>query len=315
MRLLKSVLVFAMVLIFILPLCIQATGQSNENLTTTYAKADSIGIFYVAQNFKTHQLATQALISGCKTPLEKARAIFSFVAHRVKYDFNTNAYEADEVLKHKYAVCQGYANLIDAMMTDAGIESKVITGYTKAQVNITHHDVTKTNHAWNAIKINNIWQLIDATWGAGSYDYGTKKFTALFEENYFLADPEMMKYTHFPLDKSWQLLDKKVDAVTFINYPFAWRGFEIHNITNISPDKFKLKYKAGEKFILSFTSDENIEQPLINIEGERYSYPFELKKIRDNQYSSEIELKFKGTKQVTFFLNGTGVATYMVTVN
>jgi hypothetical protein len=305
----------ALMMIFIMPICITATGQSHVNPNVIYVKPDSIGIFYAAQNFKTHQLATQALISGCKSQLEKARAIFSFVAHRIKYDFNTNAYEADEVLKHKYAVCQGYANLINAMMKDAGIQSEVITGYTKAQVNIQQHDVTKTNHAWNAVKLDNTWQLIDATWGAGSYDYGTKKFTALFEENYFLADPEMMKYTHFPLDTGWQLIDKKVDATTFINYPFAWRGFEINNITNISPDKFKLKYKAGEKFILSFTSNESIEHPLLNIEGERYSYPFELKKIGDNQYSSEIELKFKGTKQVTFFLNGTGVATYMVTVN
>jgi hypothetical protein len=69
-------------------------------------------------------------------------------------------------------------------------------------------------HAWNAIKIDGRWRLVDVTWGAGGvkrvasgpgHPFGT--FERRFDPFYFSTPPERMIYDHWPSDPRWQLLD------------------------------------------------------------------------------------------------------------
>ena len=49
----------------------------------------------------------------------------------------------------------------------------------------------ESTHSWNAVKIDDAWQLVDATWGAGSLTTKDKKepgpiFVKRFNGHYFL---------------------------------------------------------------------------------------------------------------------------------
>lgn len=55
-----------------------------------------------------------------------------------------------------------------------------------------------TYHAWNAVKIDGTWYLMDATWDAGSVGEN-KLFTRNVEDySYFLIDPGVFKETYTP---------------------------------------------------------------------------------------------------------------------
>lgn len=296
----------------ILPLAHPGNAQVIDAPETVLTPIDSIGKYYSQNNFSDTKKATAVLLPFCKSDMDKARCIYSFVTHRIKYDFSSTAFDANDVLKHKYAVCQGYANLIDAMFAEAQLQCKIITGYTKPNLSVRNHNLSRTNHAWNAVKIEGIWQLVDATWGAGFYDYGTRKFTAQYETNYFMASPLMMKYTHYSTDTIMTMLTGGLPAQTFIDYPYAWRGFEANNITSISPDKFKLKIKKGSNFIIEFSTNETVSDPLVQIEGEAYSKQVQVTTLGNNKYVATVPINFLGKKEVTFFFNNTGVVTYEV---
>src|SRR5262249_35212157 len=78
-------------------------------------------------------------------------------------------------------------------------------------------EIAKSNHAWNAVRIDGHWHLVDATWGAGSV--GDKKFLKRYRDYYFLTPPEQLIFSHFPDDVRWQLLEPPVTQAEFEHWP------------------------------------------------------------------------------------------------
>src|SRR4029077_3289564 len=73
------------------------------------------------------------------------------------------------------------------------------------------------SHAWNAVKIDGHWQLVDTTWGAGAL-LG-KEFKKKYNEYYFLTPPEQLVLTHLPNDPQWQLSETPVQPEEFEKWP------------------------------------------------------------------------------------------------
>lgn len=74
------------------------------------------------------------------------------------------------------------------------------------------------NHSWNAVHVQGEWRFIDCTWGSGYLD-ADGKYQRQFDEFWFLTDPEMFCYDHFPAHADWQLLDKPIDIDEFNKRP------------------------------------------------------------------------------------------------
>lgn len=55
------------------------------------------------------------------------------------------------------AVCNGYAQAFTAMAEAAGLEAVMVTGSDSA-------GDTGGNHAWNKVRIDGRWLLVDVTW-------------------------------------------------------------------------------------------------------------------------------------------------------
>ncbi len=117
---------------------------------------------------------------GRGTDYEKVKAIHDYICANVVYDY-TNLNDPDYMLKYSaYAalingtsVCQGYANLFYRMALTVGIDCRIISGISTQ---------TGGGHAWNIVRLGNLYYNLDATWDAGQTEY-----------DYFLTCPADFK--------------------------------------------------------------------------------------------------------------------------
>ncbi|MCB9637560.1 MAG: hypothetical protein H6727_01480 [Myxococcales bacterium] len=169
-----------------------------------------------------------ALTHDKRTKREKSWAIFRWITQNIAYDakgFFAGRYgrtDALSVLRTRRSVCAGYANLFYALGNSAGLEvmkvygtAKGISGASKAKPSL--------NHAWNAVRFDGKWNLIDSTWGAGSIQ-GTR-FVRRFEPFYFATPPAHLIYTHYPSQSKWQLLPQAVSYQNFLGRPRLYPKF------------------------------------------------------------------------------------------
>jgi hypothetical protein len=143
----------------------------------------------------------------------KVKAIYIWITQNITYDYQfrrriegdtTLTQEAYNVLKRQKAVCVGFSKLLKSMCAVQGIEAIVVYGYAKGQGFIYDYE----GHAWNAVKLNQQWYLLDATWGSSGN---------LSAEKYLFSDPISFLDTHIPTDPMWQLVDKPITIECFTN--------------------------------------------------------------------------------------------------
>ncbi len=120
-----------------------------------------------------NNLLNQLDLSG-KSSYEKVRTIYDYLCDNITYDYenlnNDNydlKYTAYAALINKTAVCQGYASLLYRMLLEEGIDVRMIAGIGNGG-----------RHAWNIIRLGNLYYNADSTWDAGESYY-----------TYFLKSP------------------------------------------------------------------------------------------------------------------------------
>lgn len=82
---------------------------------------------------------------------EKEAAIHDYIITNVAYDESMERHSAYAALHDGTTVCQGYALLTYKMLTEVGIESRIISGDAPGP------------HAWNLVKIDDKWYHLDCT--------------------------------------------------------------------------------------------------------------------------------------------------------
>lgn len=165
---------------------------------------------------------TNYLIEPANTDLEKIRAFYVWIADNIEYDVKlffssiipTEEITAVDVLKSGKSVCQGYSELFKTMCEISGITCYIIPGYSKGYGWNPNRSFHTSDHAWNAVKINNEWKLLDVTWASG-YLNEKNMFEKKFEEKFFLTAPEKFVFDHLPSNPMWQLLDCPVTIDEF----------------------------------------------------------------------------------------------------
>lgn len=172
--------------------------------------------------------ALNAPVEACKSPeslayylkgtgkfseQEKARAIYTWVTHNIRYNHsiieqnllgtreNTLMQQAENVLAQRSGVCEGYANLYKTLANSMGLSAEIVTGKVRRE----DGQIPEIGHAWIAIKIGGEWSLSDPTWGAGYYDPDAGIHFPPSDDLYFLVPPADMIRDHYPFDPVWQL--------------------------------------------------------------------------------------------------------------
>jgi len=208
-----------------------------------FTKADAIASSITEKNLPLEDLAKQ-LTETLDSDTEKARAIYMWVAGNIRYDckkYRNNksvrfSGSSDEEIQQKKAtylekslkrtlkggrgVCADYSRLYQALGHAAGLEVEYISGHAR-DFNKPYRKALGGSHAWNAVKLEGKWHLVDATWGAGYTDGQVKRFTRRLSPGYFMVAPEVLIQTHFPKASEWQLLPEAVNEKKFSNLPMV----------------------------------------------------------------------------------------------
>ncbi len=154
---------------------------------------------------------TDYLVNSTQSEQEKVRSIYQWIIQNIRYD--KQAYKNGnkrinrsntDILKRKEAICWGYSTLFKAMCERANIPCEVISGYGKTSFD-TAPNLKSPNHAWNSVKIDSSWYLLDATWDSGLIG-NVSIFEQKFGHDYFLTPPKYFIVNHLPADPDWQLL-------------------------------------------------------------------------------------------------------------
>ena len=207
-----------------------APNDFNATLNYSYEEIDRHALNAPSSAEATVESLAAYLIEPAENDREKARAIFRWITENIDYNVEvffkggTGATNSEDVLKSRKSVCYGYSDIFLSLAREAGLEAVRISGYGKGYGYLPGKNFSgPANHAWNAVKINGSWYLMDSTWGAG-YVSGDKKYVRKFDDHFFMTPPSQFIYGHFPEDARWQLLDKPVSKQEFENLGLSGSG-------------------------------------------------------------------------------------------
>ena len=171
----------------ILFLCFSFTNIQSQN----FEEVDRIVSQYPKSAATPDQLADQ-IAKDFSTDIDRIRALYTWLALNISYDLETlysgqtevnfsytdqqdlqrklraiNRNTVNNTLRTKKAICEGYAQTFKYISELLGVPCMLVGGYSKGTVDDIGKIPPRENHAWNAVKLNKKWFLIDVTWGAG----------------------------------------------------------------------------------------------------------------------------------------------------
>lgn len=97
------------------------------------------------------------IIDSSMNSHKKEKAIHDYIVKNVEYDTSLERYSAYNALSEGKTVCQGYALLAYKMLTEAGVENKIVIGSAGSGSD-------SEGHAWNLVKLDGKWYHLDCTW-------------------------------------------------------------------------------------------------------------------------------------------------------
>ena len=185
------------------------------------------------------------LVAQFPDPKARVKALHDFVVERLHYDDdalraivagdwkNVPAQDAETVFARRAGVCEGYARLMVALGAASKLEIAYVTGYirdTARRAAVGDDATVKASlqgyaHAWNAVKLDGQWQLVDATWD----DPGRTL--------YLFTPPRLFAYDHFPDDPKWQLLASPLSMGEFARQPMLSPQIGVLGVTLADPTR------------------------------------------------------------------------------
>ncbi len=159
----------------------------------------------------------ETVVAGCtaQDDTEKAQYLYDYLCENVTFDLE-NLYNDEDLLKYTAygaavngrAVCQGFASLYYKLALAAGLDCRIVTG--------TRGDDA---HAWNIVKIGDLWYHVDASSGAQLLDSSVYFMKPLFEDyiiNYGIeTDTEIQEYSFAINDEDDEIITASYNEFTY----------------------------------------------------------------------------------------------------
>jgi transglutaminase/protease-like cytokinesis protein 3 len=282
----------------------------NRLLITFFIITASINLTS-AQTEKVDSLKGLALklTTGLISDRQKVDAIFYWVTDNIEYDyealnnskpypefdikptFDTVEYHrlynesvANIVLQRKKGICDGYSRLFKSLCNHAGIQCEVVNGKTKDPLN---NDLM--GHAWNAVKIENKWHLVDPTWASG---HGIDTFNKERDLFYYLTPPEILFLNHYPNDQRWTLMDKSYNLEKFRQSPIEDIRVIKNGLKDFYPKSKTITIQKGQLITVWLEFDKSANSFPINVT--EYGQESKASKLdiryTDNTYDSLLKI-------------------------
>ncbi len=197
------------------------------------------------------------IISDDMNEYQKVLSIFDYLCDSLVYDYyalydsntinmNFAAFYLDGVFldTNKMVVCDGYAKAFSMLCNMEGIDCIRITG-------LMYAGVTNSGHAWNKVKVDGTWYLVDVTNTEIKGDYATK---------YGL--PQQVPQTEYLAHRLFLVSENEMNYEAFADRP--------RNIENECKTYYNYYENSNDKVTLLIDSDED----LINTMDYLYAYNY-----------------------------------------
>ncbi len=257
-----------------------------------------------AQEEETARLIDEALEEmdiESHTEIEKIRRIYDFICTNTSYDYeNLNddsyklKYTAYAAIHDHTAVCQGYAALFYRMALTAGLEARVFSGIGGGD-----------KHAWNAVKVNDLYYLLDSTWDSSRTSYA-----------WFLKSPSSFRNHTTGSDDYNQ---RTLNDCTFANQDYVpLQGITVsdHSLVLDWKDEtyaFTLSYMPENATVKDMMIENTDPQTAVYEDGtlkiKGYGETIITFKTEDGYYTEEVSVKVGEPKELTV-TGGSGSGTY-----
>lgn len=217
-----------------------------DNKVFTFSKSSPDATFDSITAFVNNNFQTQE---------DRSRAYYTWIALNISYDverlnelnlmkmFSVNrvtsiGQKTNDVLKNKKAVCEGYSNLMVDFCKASSIPCFLVCGYVKTP----EGNIPEILHAWNVLRIDSAWTMLDITWSSGYLNL-ENKYVKRFSNKYFMPKPKIFVKDHLPLDPMWQLLRNPFTKKDFENDSLRISHSPVFNY----PDSLRLYISKTEK--------------------------------------------------------------------
>lgn len=197
-----------------------------------------------------------ALVERAPEEYRRAKAIHDWIADRVAYDYDayfSNKFpdqDAETVFRTHVGVCAGYSNLFVAIAKAAKLDAVVVVGDAKG----SGGEVDGRGHAWNAVKVDGAWFLLDTTWDAGTLG-DDKQFKKKYRTDYLFTPPEILRADHFPREEKWQLATP-ISRGEFIRLPQMEPVFHQRGMKLVSPTRSQTTVGDAAKIVVENPSGQ-----------------------------------------------------------
>lgn len=198
------------------------------------------------------QSVADYIVEHESNPYGQIKAAHDYVVSRLSYDLAvlTEGIRPSQkpltVFHKRVGVCEGYARLFQALGKAMGYNTAYITGKVRRDLvpidvipqarRLANYGYDWTLHAWNGVKIDGNWYLVDTTWDDGNR----------YKTDYLLVPPEVMISSHFPSSKVWQLLPSTINHEDFENKPLLTTKFFTQGLKLVAPRQYENNLSKGE---------------------------------------------------------------------
>ncbi|CAM1374243.1 transglutaminase domain-containing protein [Tenacibaculum xiamenense] len=311
-------------LIGILLISFAVKGQEKMNCEAVVAKYPS--------SLSAKRLAAK-ILKDFSSDEARSKAAFCWIANNIKY--NLFAYRdpkrkvigfryrdeedkirkllaikdsiVDHTLKTKKAVCEGYAQTLSKIYTHLGLENLVIKGFVRNSIHDIGNEQQVPNHAWNVVKVDDEWRVVDATWAAGSVING--RWQQSYDDYYYDVPREHYLKTHFPENRRWKF-GSRLSKEEFYSQPIYTTEFLRTNLELIEPLQGIIAKRKSKELTLKIKNLDSVQRVLYGISTNRYAQKPEITykdsvgyvKIKSFRKSNRLFLVIDGKVHVEFKL-------------
>lgn len=216
---------------------------------------------------------------------------------------------AQETLDKGSAICHGYTQLYQKLCSLSGIKCEIINGYARN----SEQDIGKlpgpSDHAWNAVCLDGIWQLVDVTWAAGSIVGNCSSFRPDFTTVYFMCAPKDFFLKHFPEDTAWLLTEKNADD--FAAQPYYYTEYLKIDLKISSPRKGLVRASSSQPLEIHVESSSPPAELGYAYDSYRYAERFHWQK-NDKGYIGKVAPSTKVNDILTLYYKGNAIVSYKV---
>lgn len=305
----------------------------NFAFSQNISEVDKIVAKYPKSFNSTEKLA-ERIEKDFDSDAERARAIYSWIAFNIKYDYNaylnpqrtqgfsySSEAEKQRKLKQindnliqkafnsKKAVCEGFTALYQHLAQQVGLKCEIIRGDSKVSVRDIGRKNTSSNHAWNMVLVDKKWRLIDVTWGQGYYDSSKGRMVNDFNPIYFDTDPEYFFAKHYP--DSGIFLGDRLSKDDFLDGPLIYNKTIENDYKIKAPNSGIIEARNGDKITIEI---KNVSKSNQVFYLNKKNQPVKIQNAKEKRGGLEFQIGIDNTigDYITIFVDTNSIVSFKI---